>query len=262
MKTLEKFLSDYLGQSKGYPDDNSYKGECLSIVKIYIKECFGINPPASGSGSAYGYWSNFPNPLGEVFEKVLNTDDLIPQKGWIGIMKPLESNPYGHIFIVADGSTKSICKNWAQNWSSKTFQLESNRYTNIIGFLKPKSIINDMTTDEKNALGLLENYKITAGHGNLEGAMNTLIGNVTELRNATESIENFKKDIETLKANIDSLNSKYSELEAKFIENQKELSKIKSDKQELETQISGMILLDNLTIPELINQLIKKFFKK
>ena len=220
MKTLEQFLSDYLGKSKGYPDDK-YVGECLSIVKIYIKECFGINPPASGSGSAYGYWSNFPNPLGEIFEKVLNTDDLIPQKGWIGIMKPWDSNPYGHIFIVADGSTKSLCKNWAQNWSSKTFQLESNRYTNIIGFLKPKSIINDMTDEQKKVLELLENYKITAGHGNLEGAINTLIGNVTELRNATESIENFKKDIETLKANIDSLNSKYSELEAKFIENQK-----------------------------------------
>ena len=221
MKTLEQFLSDYLGQSKGYPDDNSFKGECLSICKIYIKECFGINPPASGTNSAYGYWSNFPNPLGEVFEKVLNTDDLIPQKGWIGIMKPCDSNPYGHIFIVADGSTKSICKNWAQNWTSRTFRLESNRYTNIIGFLKPKSIINDMTDEQKKALELLENYKITAGHGNLEGAINTLIGNVTELRNATESIENFKKDVETLKANIDSLNSKYSELEAKFIENQK-----------------------------------------
>lgn len=122
---------------------------------------------------------------------------------------------------MADGSTKSLCKNWAQNWTSKTFQLESNRYTNIIGFLKPKSIINDMTDEQKKVLELLENYKITAGHGNLEGAMNTLIGNVTELRNATESIENFKKDIETLKANINSLNSKYSELEAKFIENQK-----------------------------------------
>jgi len=66
MKTLEQFLSDYLGKSKGYPDDNSYKGECLSIYKIYIKECFGINPPPSGTNSAYGYWSNFPNPLGEV----------------------------------------------------------------------------------------------------------------------------------------------------------------------------------------------------
>jgi len=55
MKTLEQFLSDYIGKSKGYPDDNYYKGECLSIVKIYIKECFGILPPPSGSGSAYGY---------------------------------------------------------------------------------------------------------------------------------------------------------------------------------------------------------------
>lgn len=63
MKTLEQFLSDYLGKSKGYPE-GSFVGECLSIVKIYIKECFGINPPPSGTNSAYGYWSNFPNPLG------------------------------------------------------------------------------------------------------------------------------------------------------------------------------------------------------
>lgn len=217
----DSFVSKYLGQSKGYPDDSLYKGECLSICKLFIKEVFGISPPPSGTNSAYGYWSNFPNPLGEVFEKVLNTDDLIPQKGWIAIWQPWSSNPYGHISIVADGSTTGTLKNWAQNWTSRTFQLESNRYTNIIGFLKPKSIINDMTDEQKKVLELLENYKITAGHGNLEGAINTLIGNVTELRNATESIENFKKDIETLKANINSLNSKYSELEAKFIENQK-----------------------------------------
>lgn len=221
MKTLEQFLLDYLGKSKGYPTDKEYLGECLSVAKIYIKECFGIEPPPSGTNSAYGYWSNFPNPLGEKFEKVLNTDDIIPEKGWIAIWKPWASNPYGHIAIVADGCTTGILKNYAQNWTSKIFQLESNRYTNIIGFLKPKSIISDMTTDEKNALELLESYQKNAGHGNLEGAINTLIGNITELRNATESIENFKKDIETLKANIDSLNSKYSELEAKFIENQK-----------------------------------------
>ena len=221
MISLDEFIKKYIGGSWGYPDNNSYRGECLSATKLYIKECFGINPPASGSGSAYSYWSNFPDPLGEVFEKVLNTDDLIPQKGWIAIWQPWSSNPHGHISIVSDGSTTGTLKNWSQNWTSRTFRLESNRYTNIIGFLKPKSIINDMTDEQKKVLELLENYKITAGHGNLEGAINTLIGNVTELRNATESIENFKKDIETLKANIDSLNSKYSELEAKFIENQK-----------------------------------------
>ena len=222
MKSLEQFLSDYLGKSKGYPTDKEYLGECLSICKIFIKECFGINPPASGTNSAYGYWSNFPNPLGEKFEKVENTPDLIPQKGWIGIMKPWNGNPYGHIFIVADGSTKSICKNWAQNWTSKIFQLESNKYTHIIGFLKPKeSIIDDMTADEKKALELLENYKISAGHGNLEGAINALVGSVSALRNATESIENFKKDIKTLDIQLEVVNAKLAELEAKFVENQK-----------------------------------------
>lgn len=260
--TLQQFLDTFLGGSWGYPDVNHFKGECLSICKIYIKECFGIEPPASGSGSAYGYWSNFPNPLGEKFEKVLNTDDLIPEKGWIAIWKPWASNPYGHIAIVADGCTTGTLKNYAQNWTSRTFQLESNRYTNVIGFLKPKSIINDMTEEQKRVLELLENYKITAGHGNLEGAINTLIGNVTELRNATESIENFKKDIETLKANINSLNSKYSELEAKFITNQKELDKLENDKKELNDKISNMVKLDDLTISQLVNQLIKKLFKK
>jgi len=27
MKTIEQLLSDYLGKSKGYPNDNSYKGD-------------------------------------------------------------------------------------------------------------------------------------------------------------------------------------------------------------------------------------------
>jgi hypothetical protein len=224
MKSLEQFLLDYLGKSKGYPTDKEYLGECLSIAKIYIKECFGIEPPPSGTNSAYGYWSNFPNPLGTVFEKVKNTDDLIPEKGWVGIMEPWDGNPYGHIFIVADGSTKSICKNWAQNWSSKTFQLESNRYTNVVGFLKPKeSIIEDMTEDEKRALELLESYKIANKHGNLEGAVNALVGASNDLKNKTKEIEILQNNIKALEAQLEAVNSKVAELEAKFVENQKNL---------------------------------------
>ena len=295
MKSLEQFLSDYLGKSKGYPD-GQYVGECLSIVKLYIKECFGINPPPSGTNSAYGYWSNFPSPLGTVFEKIENNPDLIPQKGWIAIWQPWASNQWGHISIVADGSTKSLCKNWAQNWTSRTFQLESNRYTNIIGFLKPKSIINDMTDEQKKVLDKIESYKVSANHSSLEGAIDTLIGNVTELRNATESIENFKKDIETLKANIKTLNSKYSELEAKFIENQKlandyqtqlttaneEINKLnemisniteekntwqtrynnKNSQFNSELEIKANDIIANKSISDLIKLLINKIFKK
>lgn len=217
MKTLEQFLSDYLGKSKGYPDDNSFKGECLSICKLYIKECFGINPPASGSGSAYGYWSKFPNPLGEVFEKVLNTDDLIPQKGWIGIMEPWDGNPYGHIFIVADDSTKYLCKNWAQNWTSRTFQLESNRYTNIIGFLKPKSIINDMTDNEKLLLGLINDNGITEGD----------IRWVIDLK-AKQTVPKLEKKVSDLETEISEIKQQLGELTEKYNNNEKELKNCQS----------------------------------
>ena len=177
MKTIEQFLSDYLGKSKGYPDDSQYKGQCLSIVKIYIKECFGINPPPSGTNSAYGYWSNFPSPLDTVFERVLNTIDVIPEYGWIAVWKPWSGNTYGHIAIVDRGCTQTVLKNLAQNWSSKNFQEESQSYTNVIGFLKPiltpEVTFPTITEDEQRALVILKQFKDrTEGikDGNYEGA--------------------------------------------------------------------------------------------
>lgn len=142
--TLDQFLTKYLGQTKGYPTDSSYRGECLSIVKLYIKECFGISPPASGTNSAYGYWSNFPHPLGTVFKKVPNTPELVPKKGWIVVWKPWDTNEYGHIAIVDKGCTKTVLKNIAQNWTSKVFQRESQNYNNVKGYLVPTTQ-NDMT---------------------------------------------------------------------------------------------------------------------
>jgi len=218
----DSFVSTYLGQSKGYPDDSQYWGQCLSIVKLYIKEVFGISPPPSGTNSAYGYWSNFPNPLGEVFEKVLNTDDLIPEKGWIAIWQPWSSNPYGHISIVADGSTKSLCKNWAQNWTSRTFQLESNRYTNIIGFLKPKSIINDMTDEQKRILDFL-NGKSEGDVREAFGALNekpnkdaqiaTLSQKVLELDDITKKLQ---EQIDILTSEVKSNNEIILDWQSKF----------------------------------------------
>jgi len=213
MKTLEQFLSDYLGKSKGYPE-GSFVGECLSIVKIYIKECFGINPPASGSGSAYGYWSKFPNPLGEVFEKIEDTPDLIPQKGWIGIMEAWDTNPYGHIFIVADGSTKTICKNWAQNWSSKTFQLESNKYTHIIGYLKPKSIIEDMISDEQNRI--LDFLK-----GKTEGDVREAFGALAEKPLREEQIRTLNEKISFYETKIKELEETIVTLQGRIEDNGK-----------------------------------------
>ena len=219
MKTLEQFIKENNGKQVEVTGSANAKFQCVDLANAYIRDVLGF-PIVE--------WTNaqdFPKKcLPPNYEYVLNSATGFPLKGDIVIWSSKDN--VGHIAIcVEDGNTKNF-KSFDQNWSKPLYcTLETHVYTgtnhNVVGFLKPKSIINDMTDEQKKVLELLENYKITAGHGNLEGAINTLIGNVTELRNATESIENFKKDIETLKANIDSLNSKYSELEAKFIENQK-----------------------------------------
>lgn len=134
--TLNQFISKYSGQTKGYPTDNDYLGECLSIVKLYIKEVFGISPPPSGSNSAYGYWTNFPNPLGQVFEKVANTPSGIPQKGDIIIWGTGAGN-YGHIAIFIDGTTGSF-RSFDQNWGGKQAHIQGHYYTNVVGWLHPK----------------------------------------------------------------------------------------------------------------------------
>ena len=66
--TFNEFVTKYEGKTVGYPD-GSFVGECLSLVKVYMKETLGFNPPPSGSNSAYGYWSNFPKPLGDYYTK-------------------------------------------------------------------------------------------------------------------------------------------------------------------------------------------------
>ena len=213
--TNKEFITKYLGKSKGYPTDGYYKGQCLSIVKLYIKEVLGLsNPPPSGVGSAYGYWTNFPSPLDTVLKKIPNTSELIPKEGWIAVWGKWSNNPYGHISIVAKGSTNGTLKNYAQNWSSKIFQLESNRYTHILGFLAPikeDSIIDDMTPEEKTMLAIISNNNLTEGD----------LRWVVDLKK-NNTVEKLEKKIDTLEEKIKGLkttiSNQYKEMDEKDLE--------------------------------------------
>ena len=137
--SLDEFIQKYKGKSVGYPNDNYYKGECLSLVKHYIKEVFGIDPPASGCNGARCYWSIFPSPLDSIFEKVPNRPDLVPKKGWVAVWDGNVGGGAGHIGIVADDkATKSTFNSFDSNWGSKTAQIVTHNYNNVYGFLVPK----------------------------------------------------------------------------------------------------------------------------
>ena len=139
MISLDEFIEKYKGKSVGYPNDNYFKGECLSLVKWYIKEVFGIDPPASGCNGARCYWSIFPSPLDSIFEKVPNTPNLVPKKGWVAVWDGSVGDGAGHIGIVADDkATKSTFNSFDSNWGSKTAQIVTHNYNNVYGFLVPK----------------------------------------------------------------------------------------------------------------------------
>jgi len=233
--TYEAFLKKYLGKTKGYPTDSYYKGQCLSIVKLYIKECFGIDPPPSGTNSAYGYWSNFPNPLGTIFEKIINTPDLIPEKGWIAVWKPWSNNQWGHIAIVAEGCTAGTLKNHAQNWSSKVFQLESNRYTNVVGFLrynKPEEPIEEPSmTEEKRIIQFLKE-KDKFREGDVREMYGALL-DVVKVKELLKSSESLRKSLEESNKRLEAVNfqktSRIAEL-AKGAETAKKVL-VKKDKE-------------------------------
>jgi hypothetical protein len=137
--SLDEFIEKYKGKSVGYPNDNYFKGECLSLTKWYIKEVFGIDPPASGCNGARCYWSIFPSPLDSIFEKVPNRPDLVPKKGWVAVWDGSVGGGAGHIGIVADDkATKSTFNSFDSNWGSKTAQIVTHNYNNVYGFLVPK----------------------------------------------------------------------------------------------------------------------------
>lgn len=137
MLSIEEFYTKYNNKTWGYPT-GSYVGECLSLVKWYIKECFGIDPPPSGSNSAYGYWSNFPSPLGTLFEKVVNTPTAIPPLGSIPIWDTTVGNGSGHIDIVLEDATTTHFTGFDQNWNGRQAHKQQHDYAHIVGWLQPK----------------------------------------------------------------------------------------------------------------------------
>jgi hypothetical protein len=146
MMTLSEFLSEHIGKTVGYPD-GKYVGECLSLAKWYIKDCFEISPPASGSNSAFGYWSNFPSPLGTKFKKVEYKSGMIIPCGAIPIWNTKVGEGYGHIAVRTNKvSTTANFESLDQNWGTKVATLVLHTYTNLQGWLEPieSSIIDTM----------------------------------------------------------------------------------------------------------------------
>jgi hypothetical protein len=136
-KTLEQFKTDTLGGSFGNPGSGTYKGQCVSYVRLYMEEVLGI--PTAVWGHALSYWTN-PAVLVH-FDKVST-----PQDGDIvvwGDDTGSWTGPEGHIAI----SYQRRLLN--QNFGGNLKVTINDMFTEgLLGYLRPKNKGDDMATPE------------------------------------------------------------------------------------------------------------------
>lgn len=144
--SYQDFYNKYIGKRVAYPPLPTY--ECVSLVKQYLDECFGIKP---GSwGDAKYYWLATNPTLLKRFNKI---GGIIPKQGDIIILKPTIANKYGHIAIAHDSTTML-----EQNGSTGTgigtgndaIRLRTIPIERLYGVLRPKVITKEPTDMYKN----------------------------------------------------------------------------------------------------------------
>jgi len=248
--TYTQFKNKWLG--KGIDYDGSFGNQCVDVYRMYCKEVLKIpqSPPVKG---AKNIWDTY---LKEHFTRVTNTPTGVPEQGDIMIW---DVGTYGHVGIV-DSATQTKFVTFEQNWTelngSGVTELRTHYYKNLLGWLKPKrSIIEDMTDEQKRILDFIKERKLTEGQ--IRQAADWLRDN---------TVANLESKIEGLKATI---SDQYKEMDKKNLEYGKLLEEFNillpkyEDISEKWSKLADTPETANdLSVKELLILLINKIFKK
>lgn len=142
--TLNDFLLKYkVGNSYGY--NGTYVGQCVSLVKNYIKEVLGTSPQSIGDAKYYWLKRN-SSYIQSIFTPIANTPSFIPKAGDVFVRT---SGTYGHIGIVLKATTDYFYT-IEQNYNGcKVVKNIKHTDWNYINFLRPKNQKNIITTNSK-----------------------------------------------------------------------------------------------------------------
>jgi hypothetical protein len=215
--TLQQFIDKYTGKKVG-DLTGAYVGECLSLTKRYINELFNITPPPSGVGAAYGYWTNFPHPLGTVFDKVPNTPAEIPLPGDVVIWGKSTSLPYGHIGTIVSADVLSFVS-FDQNWpTGQVCKLVKHDYKGVVGFLRPKNTMNCLIANDDAGKKLFEDLVSKSSRYDAFKSMGYETAEAVKIL-----LEDLRRNVEGMRAERDTAKS---ELEQRRKEHQAFVAKL------------------------------------
>ena len=137
MLTKTQFFNKYLGKSVEY--DGVAEFQCVDIVKMYLKKCYGISPGSWGDAKYYGLYANNKkwNGYKQMHEYFTwHEGRTVPERGDIVVF----NGTYGHVGI-ATGKNTSVktMELFEQNWSNKKYVTKNSHFfTDMIGLWRPK----------------------------------------------------------------------------------------------------------------------------
>lgn len=143
MITYSEFIKKYLG--KGTDADGAAGVQCVDLIKLYLKECFGIK--AGSWGDARYYFESFHKSswggyyyMNKYFSLIENDPDLVPMKGDICVFGAGVGGGHGHISIATgEGNTRTFYS-YDQNWNGKPMKKVKHKYNSedFLGVLRPR----------------------------------------------------------------------------------------------------------------------------
>lgn len=94
MKSIDKFVSDKTGYFVANPD-GSYKGQCVSLIQVYLEECLGVPYKPRGNAKDWAY---------SLVNEGLAYEVEYAQKGDVLVYNEFYGGGYGHITLyLGDG---------------------------------------------------------------------------------------------------------------------------------------------------------------
>lgn len=158
---LTQFVNTYNNTTVG-------TGSCVALIRKYEEDVLGLVSQAVGN--AYDYYSNFYNEpfLYNNFDRYTNDGVITPQIGDMVVWDTNQGGRYGHIAIAHSNISSSGFTSFDQNWTPNISCLESHTYTNVAGWLRPKtswvSVDRYLTQSEmENNANIIINYYRSQG---------------------------------------------------------------------------------------------------
>jgi len=191
--TLQEFLEKWNGELCEVSGSANAKNQCVDLANAYLRDV---------CNHSIVEWTNacdFPSKIKDM-EWIVNDEETdLPKEGDIIIWSNKVGGGAGHIAIFLDGTTSKF-NSFDQNWPLYSpCHVQSHSYLNVIGWMRPKSIINDMTEEQKRILDFIGTRT--------EGEVRQAFGALSDL-------PNLNKEIESLKSSHDSMEERLAQLEA------------------------------------------------